>query len=196
MADDIKIKANVDGLEELMRSIKKAEKWRLRVGILGKNATAIHDSESGLTNAQLGAIHEFGANINHPGGTPYKILGNGKARFVKKSEGEGLPVTKAHKITIPARSFLYQPLSEKLSKIDWKKKAWKDFFVKFNPQDFYDQLASNALHIVQGAFEAPGGYGHWKPLTAATLRRPRGSNWPLVDTGSLKGSITTKVLKR
>ncbi len=159
MADDIKIKANVDGLEDLMRSIKKAEKWRLRVGILGSKAAAVHDSKSGLTNAEIGTFHEFGT---------------------KK---------------IPARSFLFQPLSEKLSLTDWRKEAWKDYFIKFKPEDFYKYLTTITLKIVEGAFET-GGYGKWKPLTAATLRRPRGTNKTLMDTRALRDSITTKVLKR
>lgn len=159
MADNVVIKADVKGLEDLMRSIKGAEKWRVRVGILGSKAAAQHDSKSGLTNSEIGTFHEFGTS------------------------------------KMPARSFLYQPLSEKLSETDWRKEAWKDYFVKFKPQDFYKYLTTMALTIVQGAFDT-GGYEHWKPLTASTLRRQRGTNKILMDTRTLRDSITTKVYKR
>ena len=50
-------------------------------------------------------IHEYGGTINHPGGTPYKIV-NGRAVFVSKARGAGLPVTKPHDITMPARPYI------------------------------------------------------------------------------------------
>lgn len=56
--------------------------------------------------ASIAAIEEFGATINHPGGTPYKIGAGGRAVFVPKAEGAGLPVIKPHTIVIPARPFM------------------------------------------------------------------------------------------
>lgn len=50
-------------------------------------------------------IHEFGGTINHPGGTPYKIV-DGRAVFVSKAEGADLPKTKPHPIKIPARPYI------------------------------------------------------------------------------------------
>ena len=55
-----KIDANIDGLESLMKSLKKD--YRLRVGIMGSKASAQHDSKSSLTNADIGAFHEFGTS--------------------------------------------------------------------------------------------------------------------------------------
>ena len=164
-----KVKADLTELNKLMRSLKKDV--RVRVGILGSKAKAQH-GDSGLTNAQLGAVHEFGANINHPGGTPYKILANRQAQFVKKSEGTDLPVTSAHNITIPARSFLRQPLEEKLSDqvIKMKKEAFKDFFQKNKPEVFFNYLGGLAEHIIKEAFNT-NGYGQWKELAASTKRQ-------------------------
>lgn len=51
-------------------------------------------------------IHEFGGTINHPGGTPYFIGADGKAKFVSKAAGAGLPKTKPHPIEIPARPYI------------------------------------------------------------------------------------------
>lgn len=189
-----KVDANIDELNKLMRMLKKD--YIVRIGILGDKASAQHDSKSGLTNAELGEIHEFGANIKHPGGTPYKILENGKSIFVKKSEGEGLPVTKPHSITIPRRSFLEEPLKEKLwAEIKKEQKViWKQLFVKNAPDEFYKNLMSTALKIVRGAFKS-GGYGQWKSLTAASKRRKRGTDKALMDTLGLSKSITGKIIK-
>lgn len=193
-----KIDANIDGLNDLIKSLKV--KHRVRVGIFGSKAHAQHDSKSGLTNGQLGEIHEFGATINHPGGQPYYFdQKTNKAVFLPKDIpfSENLPHTKPHTINIPARSFLYQPLVEKLSSdpTGWKKEAWKAFFIKNKPYEFFKFLGTMALQIVEGAFET-GGYGQWKPLTAGTLRKPRGTNLPLMDTRGLRGSIQMKVYKR
>jgi len=51
-------------------------------------------------------IHEYGGTIDHPGGTPYFIGDDGLAKFVSKAKGAGLPVTKPHQITIPARPYI------------------------------------------------------------------------------------------
>lgn len=192
-----KVKADLTELNKLMRSLKKDV--RVRVGIIGSKAKALH-GDSGLTNAELGAVHEFGADINHPGGTPYKILANGKAQFVKKSEGKDLPVTSAHKITISARSFLRGPLEEKLSEevIKSKKEAFKDFFQKNKPEVFFNYLGALAMHIVKDAFNT-NGYGHWTELTAATKRAKERKNLSpntLTATGQLKNSISMKVIKK
>lgn len=106
-------KVNIGSLENLIKSASK--KYSIRVGIIGEKATQIHEGTN-LTNAQLGAAHEFGATINNPGGQPYIILENGQARFVKKDSEAGRKairegrVTKPHTITLPARSFLRMPL--------------------------------------------------------------------------------------
>jgi len=62
---------------------------------------------------RYGVLHEYGGTIQHPGGTPYRIV-KGKARFVSNEKaaayfaktGRELPRTKAHSITMPARPYL------------------------------------------------------------------------------------------
>ena len=50
---------NLDGLEELRK--KLGDQYVARVGILGGHA-ARTDEESGLTNSEIGVIHEFGSD--------------------------------------------------------------------------------------------------------------------------------------
>lgn len=55
------VRLNIAGLEKL----KKAFGGKLpevRVGIMGANASRVDDTESGLTNAQIGVFHEFGTS--------------------------------------------------------------------------------------------------------------------------------------
>ena len=59
----------------------------------------------GTPVAYIACVMEYGAHINHPGGTPYKMGPNG-AIFVSKAAGAGLPVTKPHAIVIPPRPFM------------------------------------------------------------------------------------------
>lgn len=74
----------------------------------------------------VAAANNYGATINHPGGTPYTITKQG-VRFVSKDfVGPVSGVTKPHTIKIPARDFMNQggvralektqPISAKLVK--------------------------------------------------------------------------------
>lgn len=60
MVEETRVNANIDGLNNLMRMLKND--YRIRVGILGAKAAAQHDSKSRLTNAEIGAFHEFGTS--------------------------------------------------------------------------------------------------------------------------------------
>lgn len=64
--------------------------------------------EDGTPVAGIAAVQEFGATINHPGGTAYKIGPDGKAIFVANSApgAAALPKTKPHTIVIPPRPFM------------------------------------------------------------------------------------------
>lgn len=64
-------------------------------------------------------IHELGGTIEHPGGTPYRVIG-GRAIFVSKANGAGLPTTKPHNIEMPARPYI-GPSMKAFNEIDMKK---------------------------------------------------------------------------
>lgn len=54
-------------------------------------------------------IQELGGTINHPGGSPYVIGADGKARFVKKGSkaaAKAAGITKPHTITIKPRPYI------------------------------------------------------------------------------------------
>ena len=56
-----KNKQTLQALVQLMKDID--QKYSIKVGIIGDKAYQKHE-DSGLTNAELGAVHEFGCTIN------------------------------------------------------------------------------------------------------------------------------------
>lgn len=216
-----RINDNKKVLKELQNLFKQAgKKYSIRVGIIGDKASQMHE-DSGLTNAELGAIHEFGATIEHPGGQPYFINEKGQAVFVKKDSELGKKliakgqVTKAHTIIIPTRSFLRMPLLSS----DGQKRIMlyaeeelggeisSDKFVneylygsKLSEEGFMGKVANKvgeaALGIVQEAFDT-GGFDKWAPITTYTKnhRKHDPENPPLQDSGDLMDSITVEVKK-
>lgn len=183
------VKGNLDGLNKLIKMLK--DDYTLRVGILGSRARSQHGSNSSITNAELGAVHEFGATIN----VTDKMRGWFYHHGVQKSNNA---------IEIPARSFLWMPLTEKLNfnnpKMQGLKKViWKQLFVKKAPEEFYRTLGAMALDAIGWAFQTNGG-GMWKPLSGFTekqfsRRRKKGLPQILTDTGKLRRSMSFKILK-
>ena len=210
-----KVKVNLKNLTKLMEDLNSTHD--IRVGIVGDKAFEIHEG-SGLTNAQLGAVHEFGATINHPGGQPYYYdEETGLCKFVKKDSELGRKliakgqVTKAHTIYIPTRSFLRMPLlssegkrfitnfAVKALKREYGKDFEELFRMNTTTKDFLGKEIANKIALggvarVLDAFET-GGFGNWAKPTAATLanRKSNAEPNPLLDTGQLRDSISATV---
>lgn len=156
----------------------------------------IHEDEGmhdgGLTNAQLGAVHEFGADIDHPGGTSYgyrtkKDAEAGKVSFLRNGEGfMQIGVTGPHKINIPARSWLRPGVNSKI-----------DEYLSIIANAIENgQTLSDALHTIGPvAVSAVQVYmtNLRTPPNAKSTVDQKGSSNPLIDTGELKASVAFKV---
>lgn len=205
-----KTRINIKALDNLVKDLGR--KVSIKVGIIGDKATQIHEGTK-LTNAELGAAHEFGATINHPGGTPYIIKEDGTAQFVSKEKGGKLPKTKPHEIILPTRSFLRAPLLSPEGKAAIKKEVLSKDYIKENigKDRELNKIAwsNNAEGIIDAigfaigaaahnrvikAFETEG-FGNWKPTTSQSKKKRKynTNNPTLVDTGQLKESITYEV---
>lgn len=209
-------RSNYGNLTKLMNDLNV--RHSIQVGIIGQKALQIHEG-SGMTNAKLGTIHEFGATINHPGGQPYFIDDEtGQCRFVKKDSELGRKliargqVTKAHTIYIPTRSFLRMPLLsnegkkyilKELKKIGFEFKGdYEDLKKQFSTGGSGKAFSENISHLiaiaawdrVAQAFET-GGFGKWAKPTAATMANRKSNHEPnpLLDTGQLRDSIGARV---
>lgn len=162
--------------------------------LVGLPADSGQAGDGSMTIVRLGSIHEFGAEINHPGGTKYVIGEDGKARFVSSDySGDVAGVTGPHKITIPERSFLRVPL--RASKDDiatiFKNQLPKVLAGELTLEQVYDQVGLKAASISQEAISngiAPAN----KP---STVKRKKSSK-PLIDSGQLRQSITHVVRER
>lgn len=188
------------------------QKYSIRVGIIGEDAYTVHP-DSGLTNAHLGAIHEFGCTINV----------TDKMRAYLHHIGIHLkPDTNT--IVIPTRSFLRMPLLSDefksylydniglyegkefaVSRKEGKKMAREQNFelavmkMGENPkimEQIANWIAAEALTRVQDAF-ITGGFGKWANISGITEanRKNDKSSPPLTDSGDLMNSITAEVKK-
>lgn len=104
---------------------------------------------------------------------------------------------------MPRRSFLEDPLKEKLSFSNsnikpLKKVLWKQFFVKNAPEKFFRDLGSKARDIIEEAFNT-NGFGRWKQLSTARAKEKQRKNLSshiLTDTTQLRHSISFTVIKK
>lgn len=141
---------------------------KVKVGIIGGQAQVKRAAETGesLTNAQIGFIHEFGRLQ----GTP----------------------------RIPPRSFLQMPLRLYLDDfIKAKKNITREAFEKAiksgQAAKFAEKIGLIAEEVIQTAF-ATQGFGNWEPNRPSTVAK-KGSDTPLIDTGELRRSISSEVIK-
>lgn len=122
--------------------------------------------EGELNNAEIGFTNEFGKMTGYP--------------------------------KIPARSFLRMPLKTRLAdKIKEKKslsgKELENAMANGKTEEFARKVGLVAEEVIQEAF-ATNGFGEWAPNAPMTVEL-KGSSSPLIDTGQLRRSISSKVIK-
>lgn len=93
---------------------------------------------------------------------------------------------------LPMRSFLRGPILERGQQLaDAVNSSLEE---DLSLPNAYKALAKEAEHIVEGAF-ASNGYGKWQALSDWTVAK-RGESEPILDdTGQLKDSVKSKVVK-
>lgn len=186
----------IKAVTALMKALNK--KVSIRVGIIGDKAREMHP-DSNITNAQLGAIHEFGARI--------KVTDKMRGYFWHRW---GIHLRKDKEIVIPARSFLRNTLlsgkgkEELLTRVglDAKDKSFNLEYVKYKQLidgDFFialcEKIGMTAVEMVQTAFYIGGRPDKWQPITEFTKKNRINDpeSPPLTDSGQLRDSITYEV---
>lgn len=196
-ADMVEIKRKNPGAFETLRSrIKELDGKVAKAGWFESSKY-----EDGTPVAYVASIQEFGAHINHPGGTPYKIGPDGQAIFVSKANGAGLPVTKAHGIVIPPRPFMRPTVVR--DKQDWinllqggAKAVLKGTQSATNVMQAVGAAAAGGIaKSIQQVFSPP-----LKPSTIAARRRSLTDkktvgllDKPLVFSSKMIGEVTNTV---
>lgn len=212
-------KRNKDTLKKLKMLMEDLDqKFSIRVGIIGDKAQEIHE-ETNLTNAQLGAIHEFGSTIT--------VTDKIKGWFYYNAE-----IHKSNNpVVIPTRSFLRMPLLSTEGKREIIKAVlndeslagYKEYLEAHTKNqskknaDYRKAIADiiknlpdadtlmEAIAIKTGivaqdrvfqAFDSSG-FGNWAPISEFTKERRKKdkSSPPLTDTSQLRNSITYEVKK-
>ena len=156
------------------------------VGIHEDQNSSVGDGE--MTMARLGATLNYGAEIDHPGGTRYTRTAEGKARFISnESTAPAMGVTGPHKIIIPARPWLVPGVeSGRKEQIE----AFVETFVKTggNSEAALEAAAATAVGNVQQYMTDLK-----TPPNAPSTIAKKGSSNPLIDSGMLRGSVTHSV---
>lgn len=146
------------GLDQLLKAIK-GKLPTIKIGIMG-NTSTVKDGKS-VSNALIGAVHEFGAPARG----------------------------------IPQRSFLRVPLANNLTKELQKsglldEDTLSEVIKTASILPWMEQVAIVAEGVVEDAFETSGD-GSWPTWKNPNYKNEGGAL--LVDTGSLRDSITTEV---
>lgn len=93
---------------------------------------------------------------------------------------------------IPARSFLWMPLSMHLmDAVNAKSGVINKYLNMAQVHKCYELLGIVGENVVQEAFKT-GGFGTWPKLSPVTIAR-KGSDKILIDTAQLRKSITSRV---
>jgi hypothetical protein len=175
------------GWKKLRDSLVRTNEAKVvRVGVQGDEAQRDHD---GINSVRLAAVHEFGAHINHPGGTPYVITKDG-AVFVNKGHPNPAGVTKPHEIVIPERSFIRSTIDEHAEQYHElvKKLAGMVIDGKMMTRQALGLLGARVVADIKRRIQR----GIDPPLKQATIDRKHSSK-PLIDKGQLLNSITHEV---
>lgn len=149
--------------------------------------------ESGeITMAGLGATHEFGADIKHPGGTSYGYASKAAAdrdevRFLKAGKGYmELGKTQAHNIKIPARPWLEPGVAKATPEVLLTIQDGMEAGLSMDQiLEMVGLVAAGAVKVYMTELKTP-------PNAASTIRKKKSSN-PLIDTGAMRQSVTHKV---
>jgi len=122
----------------------------------------------------------------------------------KSQEGSIAEYAYAHEFgsvtnNLPRRSFLKDPLEKHLPEgVERIKKTLTKLIEAGEVDKALEILGLKGVEIVKKAFETSND-GEWKPLSQATIdamKESRRKGWKiLVDTGALRGSITSMVVK-
>ena len=159
---------------------------------IGIHEEAGDHPDSDITNAQLGAVHEFGADINHPGGTNFGFnteqdASDGKVRFLPAGQGFAvIGTTGPHQIKIPARPWL------KPGVMSGQEDYLKIIENGAENGDSLRAVLNRVGPVAVGKVQEFMTQLRSPPNAASTVAKKQSSN-PLIDSGALRQSVTFQI---
>lgn len=190
----IKPKVTVTNVQQARDAIQKAlrELMTDKFVTVGIHEDAGNVESDDLTMAGLGAVHEFGADINHPGGTSYGYASKAasdrnEVRFLKSGQGYmELGVTSPHVIKIPARPWLNPGVAS--GNDEYLNIITTTLEKGGTPEQALNKVGVVAVGKVQKYMTDLR-----SPPNAASTIKKKGSSNPLIDNGHLRASVTYKI---
>lgn len=186
------------GYKAAVRAIGLLDGLEATVGLHAPDAPR---KETGpIDNVGLGVVHEFGATINHPGGTDYMVSWSGGGRsggfvggaitFLPRGDPRSIGKTRPHLIRIPERSFMRSAFDKNVKKYYRAagRETKKAILGRQSPGQAIGRLGEIALADIRRQINR----GIPPPLKPATIKRKRSSK-PLIHTAQLKQALTVKV---
>lgn len=181
MAKKPTVKMNITELKVIQTALKKMAdgNFHIQVGIFGEKAGRSTASQ-GVTNAEIGFVHEMGSIARN----------------------------------IPRRSFLWDTFMYRGKKLmNSLKNDCRTLFKTGKVEAYLKRCGIEATNLVVEAFETSG-WGRWAPLAygtvmgkvkgslvvrkqqaAETIHEGKRHTKPLIDTGQLWQSITSRIAK-
>lgn len=163
--DDLK------GLKRIQEVLNEYKKYKVKVGVLGGNYP------NGEKIADVAYLHEFGSE------TPRTFMYKGRKITIRG---------------VPPRSFLRVPMKQL-----FKQNGLMTELVKLKViEEFQEGYTGKAFKVIgiesenaiKEAF-ATSGNGQWERNINEQYIEAKGSNTPLIDSGQLYSSITSKIYK-
>lgn len=188
------IKTTTTNVLQAQQEIKKAldEFMTKKFVTVGIHEDAGNHESDDITNAQLGAVHEYGAEIDHPGGTAFGYATEadaekGAVRFLQTGQGfMQLGTTGPYKIKIPERPWLMPGVESGYDKyIRIIRNAVK--------RDQNLEKALNRVGVVAVSQVQQYMTELKTPANAPGTIAKKGSSNPLIDEGVLRQSVTYKI---
>lgn len=190
---------NISQYIDVRRSMKEIEKYDLLVGIPERNDKRQKGAEDGITNAQLAYIHTHGVDK--------KSVRQNIQRFRQQGMNFSGARQKAHQMYImtngspvyhiPPRPIIEPAIEANKEKIMQKMQKALDAFLS---NDFTkgEQKLKEAGMFAQNKVRAwfTDTRNGWPPNSPYTIKKKKGKENPLIDTGELRKSITYVVSKK
>jgi hypothetical protein len=141
--------------------------------------------------ARVAVWNEYGATIEHEGGTAYRTAysgGKGMTRFIKNSDANVFDIrTSAHTISIPSRPFFRNWIDGKREKIIEMAQKFAD--LALIGKTTVDQAFENLGLFCQAGIRQSIRSTLTPPNSRRTIKA-KGSSHPLIDSGQMINSVT------
>lgn len=181
--------------KKIAANIQSLAKKEVAIGFPRGDKAASITYDNGMSVLDVAVVNQFGADIDHPGGTPYMIGSDGKAIFVKKGSpgAASLPKTKPHKIRVPARAFMDQGTERIIEDV---KGEMASVAKQANRREISAGQALKTIGVFgEKCIQEAITDGTYEPNATATVRRKK-SNKPLINSGNMRRSVASVVRDR